>query len=88
MDKEGLSQLVGKRLREVRKYKGLTLDAVQILSNGTMRATTIGSYERGSRELSVGALERVCAFYEIRPWMLLNPSFAIRHVVEYRENGS
>ncbi|MEN9687838.1 MAG: hypothetical protein RL381_850 [Actinomycetota bacterium] len=41
------------RLRAIRLSKSLSLNDVEILSNGQLKAVVLGSYERGARTLSV-----------------------------------
>jgi transcriptional regulator with XRE-family HTH domain len=55
---------VQKNLRKIRKSKGLTLHGVEALSNGLHKAVVIGSYERGSRAISVDKLISLAEFYE------------------------
>jgi transcriptional regulator with XRE-family HTH domain len=52
-------------LRKVRKSKGFTLKEVEALSNGLHKAVVIGSYERGSRSISVDKLITLSEFYEV-----------------------
>ena len=56
---------VQKNLRKVRKSKGLTLHQVQALSNGLHKVPVIGSYERGTRSISVDKLISLSEFYEV-----------------------
>ena len=44
---------VNKRLRTIRQSKGLSLLDVESLSHGRIKAVVLGSYERGSRSMSV-----------------------------------
>jgi transcriptional regulator with XRE-family HTH domain len=54
---------VGNRLRAVRKQKGLSLQAVEELSNQEFRASILGAYERGQRRISVPRLQRLAQLY-------------------------
>ena len=56
---------VGVRLREVRKARGDSLDATEKRSQGTWKATVVGSYERGSRSVTVDTLAGLADFYEV-----------------------
>jgi transcriptional regulator with XRE-family HTH domain len=52
-------------LRKVRKSKGLTLHQVEVLSNGKYKSVVVGSYERGSRSISVSRLIELAELYEV-----------------------
>ena len=45
------NELVGKRLRSIRKQRGLSLQDVQRLSSQEFKAAVLGAYERGERSL-------------------------------------
>jgi transcriptional regulator with XRE-family HTH domain len=47
------NELVGARLRSIRKQRGLSLQDVQRLSEGEFKAAVVGAYERGERSLSL-----------------------------------
>jgi transcriptional regulator with XRE-family HTH domain len=47
------SQSVAKRIRALRKGRGWTLHEVEIRTSGSIKAVVMGSYERGSRALSL-----------------------------------
>jgi transcriptional regulator with XRE-family HTH domain len=52
-------------LRKIRKSKGLSLRQVEVLSNGKYKLVTIGSYERGSRSITVSKLIELSKFYDV-----------------------
>jgi transcriptional regulator with XRE-family HTH domain len=52
-------------LRKIRKSKGLTLAQVEALSNGVHRGMVVGSYERGSRAISVDRLIALAELYDV-----------------------
>lgn len=56
---------VQKNLRIIRKSKGLTLHKVELLSNGMHKAVVVGSYERGSRSISVDRLISLSILYDV-----------------------
>jgi transcriptional regulator with XRE-family HTH domain len=62
---------VGKRLRAVRRGKGLSLDDVESASGGRWSASAVGAYERGFRNLSLPRLQELAAFYEVPMSVLL-----------------
>lgn len=59
------NELVGARLRSIRKQRGLSLQDVQRHSNGEFKAAVVGAYERGERSLSLPRLHRLAAFFQV-----------------------
>ena len=59
------NELVGARLRSIRKQRGLSLQDVQRLSSGEFKAAVVGAYERGERSLSLPRLQRLAAFFQV-----------------------
>jgi transcriptional regulator with XRE-family HTH domain len=59
------AQIVGARLRAVRRQKRLSLQAVEATSGQEFRASVLGAYERGERAISVPRLQRLARLYEI-----------------------
>lgn len=51
------------RLRQLRIAQGLTLKEVEHRSAGRWKAIVVGSYERGTRKLSLEKAIELCAFY-------------------------
>jgi transcriptional regulator with XRE-family HTH domain len=62
---------VGRRLRALRKAKGMSLDDVERASTGRWSASAIGAYERGFRTLSLPRLHELAAFYDVPVSVLL-----------------
>lgn len=56
---------VGRRLRALRKAKGMSLDDVERASAGRWSASAIGAYERGFRTLSLPRLHELADFYDV-----------------------
>lgn len=59
------NELVGSRLRSIRKQRGLSLQDVQRLSSGEFKAAVVGAYERGERSLSLPRLHRLALFFQV-----------------------
>ncbi|MFH2072093.1 MAG: helix-turn-helix domain-containing protein [Actinomycetota bacterium] len=59
------NEMVGIRLRSIRKQRGLSLQDVQRLSNGEFKAAVVGAYERGERSLSLPRLHRLALFFQV-----------------------
>jgi transcriptional regulator with XRE-family HTH domain len=58
---------IGKALRQARLARGLTLRQVASLSHGRFRATSVASYERGERSISLVRFIELCRFYGTAP---------------------
>ena len=56
---------ISQRLRQIRKQQNLTLKQVEIRSRGKWKAVVIGSYERGTRSLSISKAKSLCEFYGV-----------------------
>ena len=54
-----------KSLREIRRVKSLSLSDVEELSKGALKAVVLGSYERGTRSLSVRRAIQIANLYEV-----------------------
>lgn len=65
------NEMVGKRLRSIRKQRGLSLQDVQRLSEQEFKAAVLGAYERGERSLSLPRLQRLAGFYNVPVGQLL-----------------
>ena len=65
------NEMVGKRLRSIRKQRGLSLQDVQRLSEQEFKAAVLGAYERGERSLSLPRLHRLAAFFSVPVGQLL-----------------
>ena len=56
---------VGARLRSIRRSRSLSLKEVEDLSQGELRAVVLGSYERGSRNLTIKRAIEIAKIYNI-----------------------
>lgn len=65
------NEMAGKRLRSIRKQRGLSLQDVQRLSDQEFKAAVLGAYERGERSLSLPRLHRLAEFYTVPVGQLL-----------------
>jgi len=59
------NEMVGRRLRSIRRQRGLSLQGVQKLSDQEFKAAVLGAYERGERSLSLPRLQRLAQFYGV-----------------------
>jgi transcriptional regulator with XRE-family HTH domain len=75
------AETVGARLREVRRQKRLSLQAVEATSHEEFKASVLGAYERGERAISVPRLRRLAAIYDV-PLDQLLPEGAEEHTSE------
>ena len=53
------------KLKELRRSRGLTLEDCEITSGGKFKAVVLGSYERGSRAISLSKLTALADFYDV-----------------------
>lgn len=53
------------KLKALRRNKGLTLEECEIKSNGKFKAVVLGSYERGTRAVSLAKLSQLADFFEV-----------------------
>ncbi len=56
---------IAQRLKHIRHQQHLTLKQVEIKSRGKWKAVVVGSYERGTRSLSIAKAEELCNFYSV-----------------------
>jgi len=56
---------LGVGLRRARHQSGLSLMAVQKVSEGSFKASVVGAYERGERAITVEKLHRLCKIYRV-----------------------
>lgn len=64
---------LGERLRNVRQQQDLSLHDVEDASEGELKASVVGAYERGERAVSVSRLRALADFYRV-PVSSLLPS--------------
>ncbi len=67
------NQSIGRRLRAIRKQKGMSLQDVEAKSDLEFKASVLGAYERGERSLSLPRLQRLAGFYGVPVDQLLPP---------------
>ena len=65
------NELVGERLRSIRRQRGLSLQDVQRATGGEFKAAVLGAYERGERALSVPRLHRLAEYFGVPVVQLL-----------------
>jgi len=56
---------VGARLRSIRRSRSLSLSDVETLSHGSLKSVVLGSYERGSRNLTIKRAIEIAKIYNI-----------------------
>ena len=65
---------LGERLRNVRQQQDLSLHDVEDASEGELKASVVGAYERGERAVSVSRLRTLADFYRVPVSSLLPTS--------------
>lgn len=53
------------KLKTLRRGRGLTLEECEIKSDGKFKAVVLGSYERGTRAISLSKLSQLAEFYDL-----------------------
>ena len=62
---ESIEALCAKKLRELRRSKGMTLHQFEKMSEGAIKAVVLGSYERGTRAISLARLAQLADLYDV-----------------------
>jgi transcriptional regulator with XRE-family HTH domain len=65
VDSTNASHKLGRALRALRLARNWTLNDFERASSGEVKAVVLGSYERGSRSITVSKLERIIAIYGV-----------------------
>lgn len=66
-----ISNEIGATLRRARRARGLSLRAVERLSGGRFKPSSIAGYERGERKITVERFCELARFYGFPPERLL-----------------
>ena len=72
IDQTELAARLGERLRSIRSQQQLSLHDVERLSEGELKASVVGAYERGERTLSLPRLGRLAEFYRVHISQMLH----------------
>ncbi len=64
-DDDQYARALGERLRRVRQQQGMSLHDVEERSNGELKASVVGAYERGERAVSITRLHHLADFYRV-----------------------
>lgn len=84
------TQAVNAKLRAIRLAQGYSLSDVELKSHGDIKAVVLGSYERGSRSMSVSRAIEIAHFYGVPPFSLFlekyedKPFHAERAILDLR----
>lgn len=73
---KAISVAIGEALRRARKGSKLTLHDVKRISNGRFKPSSVGSYERGTRTISVPLLCELAALYGVPPDRVISDALA------------
>jgi transcriptional regulator with XRE-family HTH domain len=65
MNPDITSAHVAARLRTIRRSRSLSLSQVEALSSGKLKAVVLGSYERGSRNLTIKRAIQIAKIYNV-----------------------
>lgn len=64
-ERDAASRALGERLRWVRLQQDHSLQDVESLSGGELKASVLGAYERGERAVSLPRLQTLASFYGV-----------------------
>lgn len=64
-DRDAAARALGERLRWVRVQQDHSLQEVEALSGGELKASVLGAYERGERAVSIPRLRTLATFYGV-----------------------
>lgn len=64
-ERDAASRALGDRLRWVRLQQDRSLQDVESLSGGDLKASVLGAYERGERAVSLPRLQALATFYGV-----------------------
>ena len=64
------TEAVSAKLRAIRNAQGYSLSEVEMRSHGRIKAVVLGSYERGSRSMSISRAIEIANFYGVPPFSL------------------
>lgn len=74
MREEDIEARMAQLLRDLRRERGLTLQGFEELSGGLIKAVVLGSYERGTRAISLARLQQLADIYQVPVEYFLSPS--------------
>lgn len=60
-----IEKICASKLRELRRRKGFTLEEFEKFTDGEVKAVVLGSYERGTRAISLARLQKLANIYEV-----------------------
>ena len=84
-DDPGYARRLGRSLRSARQRLGLSLEMVEATTGGEFKASVLGAYERGQRNISVARLHRLAQLYSVEVGRLLP---ADEEVIDLRDRSS
>jgi transcriptional regulator with XRE-family HTH domain len=65
---------IRRRIRQLRRERGLTLLAFEKLSGGQIRAVVLGAYERGDRSMSLNKVIEIAKVFGVELAHIMGPS--------------
>jgi transcriptional regulator with XRE-family HTH domain len=67
-------------LKELRRKKGFTLEEFERHSNGAIKAVVLGSYERGTRAISLARISQLAELYEVPLEYFFTSAAPVTHI--------
>jgi len=75
---------ISAKLRSLRRARGWSLNDVEVMSKGELKAVVLGSYERGSRTLSVKRILQIAKLYGVPASQLFTDKSSYESPIETR----
>jgi hypothetical protein len=72
VDSDGYARALGSVLKEIREERQLSRWAVHEDSNCTISRAALTTWETGQRNMRIGTLGRLCAFYDVPTAVVLD----------------
>jgi transcriptional regulator with XRE-family HTH domain len=84
-DQDDFAAAAGEVLRQVRTGRSLSLRQVTVRSGGRFKPSSVASYERGERQISLERFFALAEVYEVAPERM---AAAIAYRLEHQREGS
>jgi transcriptional regulator with XRE-family HTH domain len=83
-DQDDFAAAAGEVLRQVRAGRSLSLRQVTVRSGGRFKPSSVASYERGERQISLERFFALAEVYEVAPERI---AAAIAYRLEHKDEG-
>lgn len=80
-------KVFGERLKELRVKRNLTQDELGLIFDNPKSQSTVGTWERGSRQCSMEDLVRIAQYFNVSTDYLLGVTDEIQTTTSYKEEN-